>query len=62
MQTLNYWQKFETTGKVEDYLKYCSDSKSLDTLSENKEKTLEVNPYAGTDMCYGNSVETDAYR
>lgn len=66
MQNLNYWMQFENTGKVEDYLSYCTcfshgaDRKNI--VAKEKEQQTGVNPYAGIPMGNGNGIETDAYR
>lgn len=60
MQTLNYWEQFEHTGKVEDYLSYVQNV-NIRQHAEAGGKT-GVNPYAGIHMCDRNDIETDAYR
>ena len=52
MQDLNYWKQFENTGKIEDYLNYCScvaQERSENTPVPNREQAEQsgVNPYAG---------------
>ena len=60
MQTLNYWEQFAHTGRVEDYLSYVSNSQERQETSAGGDKG--VNPYAGIHMCNRNDIETDAYR
>jgi len=69
MQTINYWEQFAHTGKVEDYLSYVSggEYKASQTTKEEKKPDVEqqgigANPYAGIHICDRNSIETDAYR
>jgi len=54
MLDLNYWKQFENTGKVEDYLKYCSCVAQEQNRKENtsvrsaeQEEQSGANPYAG---------------
>ncbi len=69
MQDLNYWKQFESTGKIEDYLSYCScvgrdvGNKGSETASkEDKMRQTGEKPYAGIRMCNRNDIETNAYR
>ncbi len=54
MQDLNYWKQFESTGKIEDYLNYCScvaleQNRKENTPARSVEQAEQsgVNPYAG---------------
>ncbi|MCM1325384.1 MAG: hypothetical protein NC094_02040 [Bacteroidales bacterium] len=58
MQNINYWQQFEHTGKIEDYLNYKNCRREPGYFVE--EKMSERNPYAGVRMCDGNDIEADA--
>lgn len=66
METLNYWEQFEHTGKVEDYLSYVSEiSVSEGTAAIEKRGETDkagVNPYAGIHMGNRNDIKTDACR
>lgn len=53
-----YWQRFESTGRVEDYLRYsCSAG-----ISETMRGRSGADPYAGFYHSDGNDIEADAYR
>ena len=60
MKSLNYWQQFTHTGKIDDYLAYAK--------QENREreevKALDagVRQHAGIYMCNRNDSKTDACR
>ena len=60
MQTLNYWEQFARTGRVEDYLSYVHNVQEGQKTEAGGE--IGVNPYAGIHMCNRNDIETDAYR
>ncbi len=60
MQTLNYWEQFAHTGRVEDYLSYVRNAQERQKTDADGDKG--VNPYAGIHMCDRNDIETDAYR
>lgn len=63
MQTANYWQQFESTGRVEDYLSYRGRSaEDLRKLPEHKQTQTGESPHAGIYKCNGNRTETDAFR
>lgn len=67
MQNINYWQQFEHTGKIEDYLNYKSYRREPGYfVGEQKAKKSEgesgVNPYAGVRMCDRNDIEAGARR
>ena len=69
MQTINYWEQFAHTGKVEDYLSYVSGGTYKASQSDKEDKGTDVeqqrigaNPYAGIHICDRNRIETDAYR
>lgn len=63
MQTANYWEQFESTGRVEDYLCY-RDSAADNTAEYSQQKQTQTgeSPHAGIYKCNRNSTETDAYR
>ena len=60
MQTLNYWEQFTHTGRIEDYLSYVHNAHGQQETETGGE--TGVNPYAGIDMCNRNDIKTDAYR
>lgn len=53
-----YWQRFVSTGKVEDYLQYSCHA----ALRENGGRQSGADPDAGFYNSDGNDIETDAYR
>lgn len=53
-----YWQRFESTGKVEDYLRYACGA----GIQEAMRGKSGADPYAGFYHSDGNDIETDAYR
>ncbi len=53
-----YWQRFISTGRVEDYLQYSGCSRSGEILQGQS----GADPYAGFYHGNGNDIETDAYR
>lgn len=53
-----YWQKFESTGRVEDYLQYTCGGGAREVASGRS----GVGPDAGFHYSDGNDIETDAYR
>ena len=60
MQTLNYWEQFEKSGRIEDYLNYIQqhgEQKSTACCKQTGDY-----PYAGVRECNRNHIETDAYR
>ena len=60
MQTLNYWEQFAHTGRIEDYLSYVRNVQEEQQVKTGGE--TGVSPYAGIHMCNRNDIETDAYR
>lgn len=60
MQELNYWEQFEHTGSVADYLSYIRNEEEKKNAIHGE--TAGVNPYAGIRMCNRDDIETDAYR
>ncbi|MBQ7924742.1 MAG: hypothetical protein IJ335_00425 [Lachnospiraceae bacterium] len=60
MQTLNYWEQFEKSGRIEDYLNYTS-QREAQQQGTHCEQTGE-HPYAGICERNRNHTETDAYR
>ncbi len=60
MKSLNYWQQFTHTGKVDDYLAYA---RSEERKSEEQAKNdVGVRQHAGIDMCNRNDTKADACR
>lgn len=53
-----YWQRFVSTGRVEDYLRYSRSA----GMQENRQGKSGADPYAGFYHSDGNGIETDAYR
>lgn len=53
-----YWQRFVSTGKVEDYLQYSCGKGAQETMIEMS----GADPDAGFYNSNGNDIETDAYR
>ena len=75
MQFTNYWQQFEHTGRVEDYLNYlrstegtdfpnaCCSSTSVDCRAEGCESlTPGRADHAGIPVCNRNCIKTDTVR
>lgn len=65
MQNLNYWKQFENTGKVEDYLSYCSSCVQREetyTSGTDVQKQAGGNPYGGIPMGNRNGIKADACR
>ena len=64
MQSINYWQQFESTGKIADYLNYKSHSTQPgeQAVFGEREGEAESNPYAGIRMCDRNGIEAGTYR
>ena len=73
MQFTNYWQQFEHTGRVEDYLNYlrstegtdfpnaCCSNTSVDCRAEGcKTLTPGRKDHAGIPVCNGNCIKTVA--
>ncbi len=66
MHNINYWQQFEHTGKIEDYLNYKSCRREPGYFVGEKKPERhggesEGNPYAGVRMCDRNDIEADAH-
>lgn len=55
---VKYWQRFENTGSVEDYLRYSCGA----GISEAMRGKSGADPYAGYYYSDRNDTETDAYR
>lgn len=53
-----YWQRFASTGKVEDYLQYSCGKEAQETMGGKS----GADPDAGFYNSNGNDIETDAYR
>ncbi len=53
-----YWQRFVSTGRVEDYLRYSRGAGVQETIRGKS----GADPYAGFYHSDGNDIETDAYR
>ena len=75
MQFTDYWQQFEHTGRVEDYLNYLqSAGKAVppgkagggcpgDCRAEGAEPfTPGRKDHAGIPVCNGNGIKTDTFR
>lgn len=58
MRTLNDWQQFAATGRVEDYLSYV---KNAGKHEEEEAEWAGEKPYAGIHICNRNDIETGAY-
>ncbi len=52
-----YWQRFVSTGRVEDYLRYSSYGESQRAVQQSGAER-----HAGIYHGNGNDIETDAYR
>lgn len=52
-----YWQRFESTGRVEDYLRYTCGGGPRKPWGKS-----EADPHAGFYYSNRNDIETDAYR
>ncbi len=74
MQFTNYWQQFEHTGRVEDYLNYLQSagrtelpaagcgSTSVDCRAEgNANLSLGRTDHAGIPVCNRNCIKTDTF-
>ncbi|MBO5283296.1 MAG: hypothetical protein J6B43_09250 [Lachnospiraceae bacterium] len=53
-----YWQRFVSTGRVEDYLRYSNCGESQQAVQRQSGAELHAGIYHGN----GNDIETDAYR
>lgn len=53
-----YWQRFVSTGRVEDYLRYSCGGGQQETVQGKS----GADPYAGFYHSDGNDIEADAYR
>lgn len=62
MKTLNYWQQFTNTGRIEDYLSYIDQKNVTGNDIGRQKENAGVYPYAGIHMCNRNDFETGAYR
>lgn len=76
MQFTNYWQQFEHTGRVEDYLKYLQSAERRNLwLVRNvkapwwiaERRGVQTCPqgrldHAGIPVCNGNCIKTDTFR
>lgn len=58
MKTLNYWDEFMNSGKIEDYLSFKAPNHDRTT----DEKTSKEAGYAGFFDSNGNSNKDDPYR
>lgn len=58
MRTINYWEQFLSTGKIEDYLAYREERKVTGRQNEDE----GAGPYAGTGQCYRDHIESRAGR
>ncbi|MDR2043891.1 MAG: hypothetical protein LBQ15_05900 [Clostridium sp.] len=62
MKSLNYWQQFLGSGRIDDYLSYIHKEKKRIDASKPQAQRLGVNPYAGVHMCDRNDFKADACR
>ena len=74
MQLADYWQQFEHTGRVEDYLNYLQNAENgsssdlpgtclPDCRAEGAEPfTPGRKDHAGIPVCNGNCIKTDTFR
>ncbi len=53
-----YWQRFVSTGRVEDYLRYSNCGELQQAVLRQSGAELYAGIYHGN----GNDIETDAYR
>lgn len=53
-----YWQRFESTGRVEDYLRYTCGGGAREVMDGRS----GADPNAGFYYSNRNDIETDAYR
>lgn len=60
MKSLNYWQQFTHTGKIDDYLAYAKQENR--ECEEAKKLDAGVRHHAGIYMCNRNDPKTDACR
>ena len=58
MRTINYWEQFLNTGKIEDYLAYREER----TETGRQDKDEGAGPYAGTGQGYRDHIESRAGR
>ncbi len=57
MNEINYWEKFMTTGKIDDFLAYRNAADNAQDLNcENKEESGE-HSHAGVHSDYGNDFK-----
>lgn len=56
--SVSYWQRFVSTGKVEDYLRYSCCGEPQEALQGE----AGADPHAGFYHGNRNDIETDAYR
>lgn len=56
MKTIDYWEQFLCTGKIDDYLAYCKEAQN------EPEKSMGANPNAGTGQGYRDDIENRAHR
>ncbi len=60
MQDRNYWKRFESTGRIEDYLAYRSHRDCPGGGPGTEEKRQEGS-YAGIRMSHGAELQTGPY-
>lgn len=60
MEKTNYWEKFQGSGKIEDYLEY----KQSNNISNEGLKSLDTGAkvYATVERDNGNDIKNSAYR
>lgn len=52
MRTINYWEQFLSTGKIDDYLAYREDE------AVQPEEDMGAKPDAGTGQGYRNDIKS----
>lgn len=60
MKSLNYWQQFIHTGRIDDYLAYKEQESGR--CKDIQQEDSGVRQNAGIYMCNRNDTQTDAYR
>ncbi len=60
MKSLNYWQQFTHTGRIDDYLAYAKQEDR--ECEEAKKEDPGVRQYAGIYKCNRNDTKADACR
>lgn len=58
MKTLNYWNAFMNSGKIEDYLSFKKEETNIG--SSQKEEQVGESPYAGVSDCNRNDFKSSS--